>query len=346
MLGYDIVSSPAGSKLVVNEDEAQQVRGIYDLYLQNEALIPTAIAVARKGWVNKRWITRKGIEKGGRPFDKGSLHKMLTNRTYAGTIHYAGQHYPGEHQAIIEPALFDKVQAVLGRNGKTKGATVKNKYGALLRGMLFCQCCRCSMIHTYSAKAKSTKRYRYYVCLSAQKKGWHTCPSKSVPAGQIEKFVTEQVRRVGKDPAVLEATLRQVRQQGRKALLEANADERAAERELTRHHAAMKRALTTDNPADLVSLNEKITAAEQRLTAAKDQRERLTAEDMRPEDLRDALSAFEPVWEQLSPREQARVIRLLVEKVDYDGAGGSVSITFRPSGIKTLANQGVREVAA
>jgi site-specific DNA recombinase len=223
---------------------------------------------------------------------------------------------------------------------------VKNKYGALLRGLLFCQCCRCSMIHTYSAKAKSTKRYRYYVCLSAQKKGWHTCLSKSVPAGQIEKFVSEQVRRVGKDPAVLEATLRQVRQQGQKAILEANADVRAAERELARHHAVMKRVVAMARPEELVTLNEKIATAEQRLTQAKEQRERLTAEDVRPEDLRDALSAFEPVWDQLSPREQARVIRLLVEKVDYDGAGGSVSITFRPSGIKTLANEGITEVAA
>ena len=40
LLGCDIVSSPAGAKLVVNEDEANRVRGISELYLEHEALIP------------------------------------------------------------------------------------------------------------------------------------------------------------------------------------------------------------------------------------------------------------------------------------------------------------------
>jgi len=35
----------------------------------------------------------------------------------------------------------------------------------------------------------------------------------------------------------------------------------------------------------------------------------------------------------------ARVVQLLVERVDYDGTTGKVSITFHPSGIKTLADE-------
>lgn len=52
-----------------------------------------------------------------------------------------------------------------------------------------------------------------------------------------------------------------------------------------------------------------------------------------------ALSVFDPVWDSLTQREQARIVQLLVEQVDYDGATGKVSITFRPSGIKTLAGE-------
>ena len=58
-----------------------------------------------------------------------------------------------------------------------------------------------------------------------------------------------------------------------------------------------------------------------------------------------ALAAFSPVWDTLSPREQARIIRLLVERVDYDGKRGTVSVTFRPTGIKSLAQQ-YEEIAA
>ena len=53
----------------------------------------------------------------------------------------------------------------------------------------------------------------------------------------------------------------------------------------------------------------------------------------------DALALFDPVWAEMTPREQARVVALLVEQVVYDGKRGRVTITFAPSGIKTLAEE-------
>ena len=52
-----------------------------------------------------------------------------------------------------------------------------------------------------------------------------------------------------------------------------------------------------------------------------------------------ALADFDAVWDCLAPREQARVIELLVEQITYDGKDGNISITFRPTGIKTLAGE-------
>jgi hypothetical protein len=39
----------------------------------------------------------------------------------------------------------------------------------------------------------------------------------------------------------------------------------------------------------------------------------------------------------LSPRDQARLVQALVEQVDYDGAKGTVSITYQPAGFENLA---------
>ena len=61
------------------------------------------------------------------------------------------------------------------------------------------------------------------------------------------------------------------------------------------------------------------------------------------EEARLALSAFDPVWGALAPGEQARVVRLLVERVDYHGAEGKVAITFYPPGIRTLADKLARQ---
>ena len=52
-----------------------------------------------------------------------------------------------------------------------------------------------------------------------------------------------------------------------------------------------------------------------------------------------ALTQFGPVWDSMAPREQARLVQLLIEKVEFDGEKGSVAITFYPAGIKTLADE-------
>ena len=58
------------------------------------------------------------------------------------------------------------------------------------------------MSPSHTSKNKGQTRYRYYVCSSAQKRGWGTCPTKSVPAAVIEEAVIGQLKRIGEDPAL------------------------------------------------------------------------------------------------------------------------------------------------
>jgi len=347
VLGYDLLSNPAGPKLVVNDAEANQVRTIFELYLKHQALIPTVRELDQRGWTTKAWQTKDGRRVGGCPFDKNLLYHLLTNVVYLGKVRYRDEVHPGEHAAIVDEQVWQRVQAVLGRNGRTGGGVVKNKYGALLKGLLRCGSCECSMGHTYSAQG--TKRYRYYVCLRAQKRGWDKCPTKSVPAGEIERFVVEQIKTIGKDPAVLKETLRQARGQSQRSLAGLQTEERRLERELARHNADVRKlaghvrdATTVD---EIAELQERIRVAEQRATEVREQTVALNRELVDEREVEAALSVFDPVWDTLSPREQARIIQLLVERVDYNGKDGTVSLTFRPSGIKTLAKQ-LEEVAA
>ena len=60
------------------------------------------------------------------------------------------------------------------------------------------------------------------------------------------------------------------------------------------------------------------------------------------QDLRRAVGLWDDAWGALTPREQARVMALLVEDVAYDGATGSAALTFRPSGIRALAKEAAR----
>src|SRR4029453_9778451 len=123
----------------------------------------------------KRRTTKAGRDRGGKPFDRASLHRLLTNPIYIGQVAYKGQRYAGEHPAIVDPVVFERVQHLLTGNGRTAGAAVRNRFGALLKGILKCGPCGCSMTPGHSCKGG--KRYRYYCCTTAQKRGKDACPS-------------------------------------------------------------------------------------------------------------------------------------------------------------------------
>src|SRR5262249_12284346 len=195
ILGYDV--DPNEFKLVVNEAEAAKVRAIFALYLEHEGLVPVVQELARRGWSNKQWTTRKDRPRGGHPFTKTSLHKLLTNVTYIGKVRYKSELHDGEHAALISPDVWQRAQGLLRRNGRTGGALVRNQFGALLKGLLRCTPCGCAMTPAHTTR-QGARRYRYYVCTAAQKRGWHTCPSKSIPAGEIEKFVVDRIRCIGR----------------------------------------------------------------------------------------------------------------------------------------------------
>jgi site-specific DNA recombinase len=338
VLGYDLLSNPAGPKLVVNGDEATQVRAIFAMYLKHQALIPVAKELDALGWATKRWVSKSDKAQGGRPFTKNLLYHLLTNVVYAGKVRYHEEVHPGEHPAIVEEGVWQAVQAVLGRNGRTGGAPVKNKHGALLKGILWCVPCQCSMGHTYTAD--KTKRYRYYVCLNAQKRGWHTCASKSVPAGEIERFVVEQIKSIGKDPHVVARTVGRARSQGLSSLAELQAQQRILQKELARHHADLRKCAAAANKAgEMAIAQEGIRTAERRATEIGERIIAVGRETVDEREVQAALSVFDPVWDTLSPKEQTRILQLLVERVDYDGKEGTIAVTFRPNGIKTLAQQ-------
>jgi site-specific DNA recombinase len=343
ILGFDV--DPQGYRLILNEDEAVQVRAIFQLYLEHEALLPVVQELERRGWVNKRWTTRAGQECGGQPFTKTSLQRLLTNVLYVGKVRYKEEIHDGEQPAIIDADTFRRVQALLLRNGRTGGATVRNQFGAILKGLLRCVPCDCAM--TPSHTTKGDRRYRYYTCVGAQKRGWQTCPSKSIPAAEIEALVLEQIRCIGGDPHLLSQTLNQARQQEETRKVELDAERRVLERDLARWHADMQSLSGQLGNADrdrsvvsrLADLQQRIDMAERRLAGVRAQVHEVRRQMIDEEEAREALATFDPVWQSLTPLEQGRLVGLLVQQVRYDGGTGKVAITFYPTSVRALADE-------
>src|SRR6266852_3139431 len=273
VLGYDV--DPQVLRLVVNPKEAARVRAIFDLYLEHQALLPVVRELERRDWRTKACVTRKGRKLGGKLFTKTSLHKLLTNATYAGKLRYKTELHKGEHPAIVDSLKWQKVQELLQGNRHRGAALVRNGWEAILKGLLHCRPCGCAMTPTHSTK--DGKRFRYYVCSVAQKRGCDRCPSQSVPAGQMERIVVEQVSKLGRDPGRLKTILAEASKQRRTRLSELEGERRALEQELARAQALMKNLLQEtggqkQQPAsELEALQENIGHVERRLADTKKQ---------------------------------------------------------------------------
>jgi site-specific DNA recombinase len=344
LLGYDL--GPRGGRLLVNDEEAARVRVIFALYLEHQALLPVVQELERRGWLSKRWQTRKGRTRGGRPFTKTSLYRLLTNVVYAGRVRYKDEVHDGEQPALIDADTFGRVQALLRCHGPTVGAPSLHRFSSLLKGLLRCVACDCAMTPAHTTR-KGSQRYRYYVCSGAQKRGWQTCPSQSIPAAQIEQLVLGQIQQMGRDPAVLHEVLAQVRQEDDARLTELASERGGLERDLLRGQGELRKLLAQVASSEssgavvtlLAQLQERVGQVEQRLTRLRAQVEAIGQERLDEDETARALAGLDPAWEAMAPDEQARLVQLLVSRVDYDGARGKVSITFHPLGLKTLAGE-------
>lgn len=185
-LGYDLHDR----QLVINPDEAEQVRLIYRLYLECRCVHRLKRELDRRGMVSKARVSQTGHRTGGVPFFRGALYCLLKNRLYRGEIAHRGAIYAGEHDAIVSCEMWDAVQALLAANNQAKRTGVYAKDPSLLAGVLFNdRGHRLTPIHTI----RKGIRYRYYVSqavLQNQTEQGRVC---RLPAHDIEQQITRQV---------------------------------------------------------------------------------------------------------------------------------------------------------
>jgi site-specific DNA recombinase len=253
-LGYDVKDR----KLIINKTEAKTVRSIFERFVKTGSVT-----------VLVRELREEGVRKKlGKLVDKSYLYTLFNNRVYVGEAVHKGTAYPGEHEAIIPRALWDKVHAILRGNSRTRAANTRAQTPALLKRLIFGPT-GCAMTPTHTRKGG--RLYRYYIATDLLKHDAAACTVRRVPAAEIEGAVVDQVRGLLRAPEMIVRTWR----------------------------------------------------AGKRLIAG-----------LTESEVRDALQRLDPVWNELFPAEQARVIQLLVERVDVSPDG--VDIRLRTEGLSNL----------
>lgn len=154
-LGYQVVER----KLVPVPEEAERVRTIMRRYITSTSANQLIAQLEAEGIRTKIQQRTSGPHRGGIPFKRGSLFHLLANPIYRGKIVHKGKVYDGEHQAIIDDALWDAVQARLQQKAPPRKRKSNDPQEAMLRGLLTDPKGR-PMVPTYTNKGM--RRYAYY----------------------------------------------------------------------------------------------------------------------------------------------------------------------------------------
>lgn len=179
-LGYTNVEK----RLVVVEKEAIIVRKLFALYAKFKNVRRVWQEADRLGLKTKQRNDKHGHRTGGKPFSRGHLYVILNNPLYVGKIVHKKNIYEGQHEAIVDQALWDEVHSSLQTNAIHR----KNRNNARSPSLL------AGLIHAEDGQAlspshanKASKRYRYYVSKDLKagdaKTGWR------IPALMIEGVV-------------------------------------------------------------------------------------------------------------------------------------------------------------
>ena len=195
-LGYNVVDR----KLIVNEDEAAQVRRIFERFVELGSATMLARELGREEARNKQ----------GTLIDKGYLYRLLKNRVYRGEAVHKGKAYPGEHDAIIDADLWDRAHAILQESPRKRANNTGAQSPALLKGLIFSET---GAAMTPTTTKKGPKLYRYYVSMDVIRNrdtGDETAPTR-LAAGMVEEAVVTEIRRILQTPEVVTQVLSALR---------------------------------------------------------------------------------------------------------------------------------------
>ncbi len=186
-LGYDV----RDRKLVVSEAEAELARHIFRRYVELGTVAKLMVALASEGHRTKRYTGASGRSFGGCVFSRGHLYRILGNRIYRGEIVHQGASYPGEHDAIIDRELWDRVQALLATNRHAFRTDERVESPALLKGLVYDGAGnRMSPSHA----VKGGIRYRYYVSQAIlQGRVQEAGSIARLPAADLERLVIDAI---------------------------------------------------------------------------------------------------------------------------------------------------------
>ena len=182
-IGYDYVDG----QLVVNEEEAAQVRQVYELYAAGVSV--SEITRRMDGYSTKH----------GGWHHTSTVGNVLDNPLYSGTVRFDGVAAPGVHEPIVPAALDAQVKERRAR--VRRAVTVDTPY--LLTGLIYCARCGAR----YFPNKRPNGRV-VYSCHSRAKKSRKmvkdpNCKAPHYPIAELDAMVGAELLRFSDAPGLV-----------------------------------------------------------------------------------------------------------------------------------------------
>ena len=166
------------------------IRKAWEMMLTGLYTPPQILIVLNDDWGLK---TRKTKKRGNKSISRSTIYRIFTDPFYAGLFRYKEQLYKGNHESMISLDEFDRVQTLMGREGRPRAREHVFTY----TGSIICGVCRSAITGTEKTKViKKTgilKTYVMYHC-TRRKKGGENCNQRRyIPLDDLEKMILAEL---------------------------------------------------------------------------------------------------------------------------------------------------------
>ena len=293
--GYDYIDG----HLVIREDEAVQIRKIFELFLQGWTINKIRI------YMHEHYVNRYSSWA-----QSSAVSTTLRNELYIGRLpsHSEGKSYPGEHEAIIDEVTFQKVQQLLAARSEHFDPALKHPFKAshLLTGFTYCGECggRVSCVGTH--------KYSYYGChkintSDPRLRNLKKCSTPNYNVKILDKLIIDEVLKLSFDDKAIKAVIKPRKQ----------TDHRKAIKSLQRQKARLI-DLYTVGGIELEELTIRINSLTERINFL--QHDKPTPPEMSFDEAKRIFQDAQRIFSEESDTEQQRaILQALIKKIVLNG---------------------------
>lgn len=177
-----------GEKEIIKDPERfNLVRKMFDLMLTGNYTPQRILNIATEEW-NLR-------NKSGMKVARSTVYRIFTDPFYYGMFEFpkgSGNWYQGKHEPMISAEEYDRIQLLLGRNGKLRPKT----HTFIYRGLIFCGECGAMVTAEEKIKRQKNGNTHYYIYYHCTKRKNPHCSQKTIEEKELEKQILEVLKNI------------------------------------------------------------------------------------------------------------------------------------------------------